>query len=91
VSAVALLAAVLADRYRLERELGKGGSAAVYLPQDQKHHRKMGLEVLPNKLRAHRFLHDILTLAKPPHPPLRGRIARGSKVGSAATSPMDSE
>ena len=40
------LAAALADRYRIERELGAGGMATVYLAQDLKHDRKVALKVL---------------------------------------------
>ena len=40
------LAAALADRYHLERELGQGGMATVYLAEDLKHHRKVAVKVL---------------------------------------------
>ena len=40
------LASALADRYRIERELGQGGMATVYLAQDVKHDRKVALKVL---------------------------------------------
>ena len=40
------LATALSDRYRIERELGQGGMAAVYLAQDLKHDRKVAIEVL---------------------------------------------
>ena len=44
--------AALADRYRLERELGRGGMATVYLVQDLKHDRKVALKVLKPELAA---------------------------------------
>ena len=40
------LATALADRYRIERELGHGGMATVYLAEDLKHTRKVALKVL---------------------------------------------
>ena len=46
------LAAALADRYRLERELGQGGMATVYLAEDVKHRRKVALKVLRPELSA---------------------------------------
>jgi len=36
----------LADRYRIDRELGAGGMATVYLTEDLKHHRKVAIKVL---------------------------------------------
>ncbi|HSD30660.1 MAG TPA: hypothetical protein VLB49_02035 [Gemmatimonadales bacterium] len=48
----ARLAAALADRYRLERELGQGGMATVYLAQDLKHDRKVAVKVLKPELAA---------------------------------------
>ena len=38
------LQAALADRYRLEREVGQGGMATVYLAEDLKHHRRVACE-----------------------------------------------
>jgi eukaryotic-like serine/threonine-protein kinase len=37
------LEAALADRYRIERELGRGGMATVYLADDVKHHRQVAI------------------------------------------------
>ena len=61
------LTASLADRYRLERELGAGGMATVYLAQDLRHHRPVALKVLRPELAAiigaERFLAEIRTTA----------------------------
>ncbi len=46
------LKAALADRYRIERELGSGGMATVYLAEDVKLHRKVALKVLRPELAA---------------------------------------
>ena len=66
------LAATLADRYRLERELGAGGMATVYLAEDLKHHRKVALKVLKPDLTAalgaERFVKEIATTAALQHP-----------------------
>ncbi|MFI5210616.1 MAG: protein kinase [Gemmatimonadales bacterium] len=66
------LAAALADRYRLERELGQGGMATVYLAEDLKHHRKVAVKVLRPELAAalgpERFLREIETTASLRHP-----------------------
>ena len=66
------LTAALADRYRLERELGQGGMATVYLAQDFKNHRKVAIKVLRPELAAmigaERFLAEIRTTANLQHP-----------------------
>ena len=46
------MTAALADRYRIERELGRGGMATVYLAEDVRHHRKVALKVLLPELGA---------------------------------------
>src|SRR5688572_21597187 len=66
------LAASFADRYRLERELGAGGMATVYLAHDIRHDRKVALKVLKPELAAviggDRFLAEIKTTANLQHP-----------------------
>ena len=67
------LTAALADRYRIERELGQGGMATVYLAEDLKHDRKVAIKVLRPELAAvigaERFLREIKTIAALQHPP----------------------
>ena len=62
----------LRDRYLLERELGRGGMATVYLAEDLKHHRKVAVKVLRPELAAtlgpERFLREIETTANLRHP-----------------------
>ena len=66
------LATALQDRYRLERELGQGGMAAVYLAHDIRHDRKVALKVLRPELAAvigaERFLAEIRVTANLQHP-----------------------
>ena len=66
------LSAALADRYRIERELGAGGMATVYLAHDLKHDRKVAIKVLRPELAAalghERFLREITTTANLRHP-----------------------
>jgi serine/threonine-protein kinase len=66
------LTAALVDRYRIERELGAGGMATVYLAEDVKHGRKVALKVLRPELAAvigaDRFLSEIKTTANLQHP-----------------------
>ena len=66
------LTAALADRYVLDRELGAGGMATVYLAHDLRHDRKVALKVLRPELAAvigaERFLAEIRTTANLQHP-----------------------
>jgi serine/threonine-protein kinase len=66
------LATALADRYTIERELGAGGMATVYLAHDVKHDRKVAVKVLRPELAAvigaERFLAEIKTTANLQHP-----------------------
>ena len=66
------LSSALADRYGIERELGAGGMATVYLAQDLKHNRKVALKVLRPELAAvlgaERFVVEIKTTAALQHP-----------------------
>ncbi|MDX1676126.1 MAG: serine/threonine-protein kinase, partial [Longimicrobiales bacterium] len=66
------LNAALEGRYRIERELGQGGMATVYLAEDLKHSRKVALKVLKPELAAvvggERFLTEIETTANLTHP-----------------------
>jgi serine/threonine-protein kinase len=62
----------LGDRYRVEREIGHGGMATVYLAQDLKHDRPVAIKVLRPELTAalgrERFLREIRIAAKLNHP-----------------------
>ena len=66
------LTAALADRYRIERELGQGGMATVYLAEDLKHRRQVAVKVLrpelAESLGVERFLREIETTANLRHP-----------------------
>jgi serine/threonine-protein kinase len=68
------LVSALADRYRIERELGEGGMATVYVAQDLKHDRKVAVKVLKPELAAvlgaERFLAEIKVTANLQHPNL---------------------
>jgi eukaryotic-like serine/threonine-protein kinase len=70
--ALTRLAAALEGRYRIERELGEGGMATVFLAEDLKHHRQVALKVLKPELAhavgAERFLREIATTANLRHP-----------------------
>jgi serine/threonine-protein kinase len=69
---VTTLTEALRERYRIERELGAGGMATVYLAQDLKHDRKVAIKVLRPELAAvigaERFLIEIRTTANLQHP-----------------------
>ncbi|HEY5087864.1 MAG TPA: serine/threonine-protein kinase, partial [Gemmatimonadaceae bacterium] len=79
------LAVALADRYRIERELGAGGMATVYLAEDVKHHRKVAIKVLHAELSAilgpERFLKEIELTANLQHPHILPLFDSGSADG----------
>src|SRR5262245_4750937 len=66
------LEAALAQRYRLEREIGAGGMATVYLAHDLKHDRRVAIKVLRPELvsavGAERFLLEVGITARLRHP-----------------------
>ncbi|HET7040269.1 MAG TPA: protein kinase, partial [Gemmatimonadales bacterium] len=66
------LRAVLTDRYAIERELGRGGMATVFLAYDRKHERRVAIKVMGHdvaaQLGADRFLREIKTIAQLSHP-----------------------
>ncbi len=79
------LSAALADRYRIERELGAGGMATVYLAEDLKHGRKVAVKVLRPELAmalgAERFLREIATTANLRHPHILPLYDSGEAAG----------
>jgi tRNA A-37 threonylcarbamoyl transferase component Bud32 len=81
----ARLASALADRYKIERELGQGGMASVYLAQDLKHHRQVAIKVLKPELAAvlgaERFVQEITTTAQLQHPHILPLFDSGSADG----------
>ncbi len=82
---VARLKAALADRYRIERELGSGGMATVYLAHDLKHDREVAVKVLRPELSAvlgaERFLREIRIAAKLSHPHILALYDSGEAEG----------
>ena len=66
------LTAALADRYKIERQIGEGGMATVYLAHDVKHNRNVAVKVLRPELTAilggERFLKEIEVTANLQHP-----------------------
>src|SRR5690349_13327087 len=71
-SAIGALTSAIAGRYRVDREIGSGGMATVYLAQDVKHDRRVAVKVLHPDLAAtlgaERFLAEIKTTANLQHP-----------------------
>jgi len=89
-----LLTAALSDRYAIERELGSGGMATVYLAHVVRHDRKVAIKVLRHELAAvigaERFLSEIRTTANLQHPhilPLfdSGAVAAPSTLSTTAS------
>ncbi|MEO8881648.1 MAG: protein kinase [Gemmatimonadaceae bacterium] len=79
------LRTALADRYRVERELGAGGMATVYLAEDLKHRRRVALKLLRPELTAQlgpeRFLQEIALTASLQHPHILPLFDSGSIDG----------
>jgi tetratricopeptide (TPR) repeat protein/TolB-like protein len=82
---LARLNAALSDRYRVERELGTGGMAIVYLAHDEKLNRQVALKVLRPELAssigAERFLREIEIAARLNHPNILGLYDCGEADG----------
>ena len=82
---VAGLASALAGQYTIERELGRGGMATVYLARDVKHDRRVALKVLDSELGAvlggDRFLSEIRVTANLQHHNLLPLFDSGSANG----------
>ena len=83
------LQAVLAGRYTIERELGRGGMATVYLARDERHHRAVALKVLHaeltslvgSSLGARRFQREIEIAAQLNHPHILPLYDSGAASG----------
>ncbi|MEO7610493.1 MAG: AarF/UbiB family protein, partial [Gemmatimonadales bacterium] len=79
------LAIALADKYRLEREIGAGGMATVYVAQDLKHGRRVAVKVLRPELAAvigaERFLAEIKTTAHLQNPHILPLFDSGAADG----------
>jgi TolB-like protein len=84
----------LADRYAVERELGRGGMATVYLAQDLKHHRPVAIKVLKPELAAalgpDRFLREIEVTAGLHHPHILPLFDSGRTGGQADRRSVES-
>src|SRR5918994_7835812 len=79
------LGITLAGRYAIEREIGAGGMATVYLADDVRHGRKVAIKVLRRELAAvigaHRFLAEIRTTANLQHPHILPLFDSGTADG----------
>jgi serine/threonine-protein kinase len=75
----------LGDRYHIERQLGRGGMAMVYLARDLRHERLVALKILHPELAAtlgpERFLHEIRTAAALQHPHILPVFDSGNAAG----------
>ena len=76
----------LGDRYTLERELGRGGMATVYLARDRKHDRLVAIKIMRPEILgdqgAQRFLREIRILARLQHPNILALLDSGEAVVS---------
>src|SRR5882762_3259088 len=79
------LSAALADRYVIERQIGSGGMATVYLARELKHDREVALKVLrpeiAAQLGADRFLNEVKITARLDHPHILTLIDSGESDG----------
>lgn len=79
------LNAALTGRYAIEREIGAGGMATVYLAEDLRHHRKVAVKVLRPELAvtlgSGRFLHEIEIAAQLQHPNILPLLDSGEAAG----------
>ena len=79
------LKSALSDGYAIEREIGRGGMATVYLAEDLKHHRKVAVKVLRPELGAsigvERFLREIEITANLNHPHILPLLDSGAADG----------
>ena len=82
---VTRLQGALADRYAIEREVGRGGMATVYLAEDLRHHRQVALKVFKPELAAalgpERFLKEIAVTAQLHHPHILPLYDSGEAAG----------
>ena len=82
----------LATRYHLEREIGRGGMATVYLAQDLRHDRPVALKVLHTELAAslgaERFQREIRLAARLQHPHILTVHDSGEVPGEGAAPPI---
>src|SRR2546428_5339376 len=80
------LSAALADRYTVDRVLGRGGMATVYVAEDLRHSRQVAVKVLrPDvaaAIGAERFLREIAIVARLTHPHVLPLIDSGQAAGS---------
>ncbi len=87
------LAREIADRYTLERELGRGGMAVVFLAHDLKHSRSVALKVLHHELGdaawADRFFREIGIAGRLSHPNILPLYDSGEAPGSRLRSNAD--
>src|SRR5581483_2328889 len=85
MDAIAQLNRALSERYAIEREIGRGGMATVYLARDVKHDRRIALKVLDPELGAvlgvERFLSEIRVTANLQHPNLLPLFDSGEAEG----------
>jgi serine/threonine-protein kinase len=92
------LKSALADRYTVERMIGAGGMADVYLTHDLRHNRKVAIKVMHHDLAelvgVERFLQEIETTAKLQHPhilpvPSTARSSTSCRTSKASRSAVD--